>query len=367
MMPTTVRPRTIGRLAADEVPALLAFQREVFGQDSIQLDERHRRWLFDDNPHNNGDGPQIWVYRVRNRIVGEVAGIPFPLKVGAAYLHASWGIDLMVADAFRRHGIGRRLTEACAGFNDVTASLGISKEGRQTFRRAGWLDLGDVPLYVRPLKVGPMFAGHGRRGLAARMTAPVCQLAVRLADVVADRIADRRGVTFDEIPHFDHRVDALWSSASRDYQIIAQRDHRSLHWRFDAMPTPNRYRRFYLCDGKALRGYAVLRMGWREGIPTGSIVDFLSERGWLDPLVANCVRYLRQIGCAAVYCPASDQGVGRHLLGLAFLRRKASGIRLMVRPQSPRAAAAHDIQQRDHWFVTMADSDADYPRPWEKQ
>jgi len=351
----------VTRFRPEDRPALIEFQREVFGAQARQLDEEHLEWLLNRNPWQPIEGPQLWICKKDGKVVGQQAGVPFHLKVGRRYCRASWAIDLMVDPRWRLRGVGPALSEVYTADNEITVGLGISDAAYKAFLRAGWLDLGMLPLYVRPLDVNRMLEGRlpaGRRGpWVGHIASPV----VRLLDVVGGTCARWKGAVLQPIKQFDERVDALWDAVCGRYAVIARRDFRSLHWRFDALPDRRDYRQFYLLEGDTLRGYAVIRMAVRHGAAAGIVVDYLAAPEWVRPLFARGVEYLRNVGAAAVYCTTLGPGVGAWTRPLGFIRRE-SGLRLMVRLGEAAQMLSRAVANARHWFITRADSDVDYQR-----
>ena len=350
----------ITRCAPADRPALIRFQREMFGADARQLDEEHFEWLFERNPYRRPGGPQMWIYRHNGEIVGQQGGIPFELKVGREYHRASWAIDLMVHPRWRLRGVGPALSETYVASNEITIGLGVSDLAHKAFLRAGWTDMGLIPLYVRPLDVRCMLEGllpgRGRLHLLGRAAAPI----VRGADAFCEAYARCRGVSIQLVDRFDEAIDALWTEVCGDYAVIARRDLCALRWRFDAATNGERYERLYLLQGDRLIGYAVVRLGRRHAVPVGLIIDYLCTPEWMRALFACCVGCLRGMGAVAVYCTTLCKAAERAVRPLGFFRRE-SGMRLMVRlgkSGSPPSEAAEDVRK---WFVTMADSDGDYP------
>ncbi len=349
----------ITRYAPADRPALIRFQREMFGADARQLDEEHFEWLFERNPYRRPGGPQMWVYRHNGEIVGQQGGIPFELKVGREYHRASWAIDLMVHPRWRLRGVGPALSETYVASNEITIGLGLSDSAYKAFLRAGWTDMGLIPLYVRPLDVRRMLEGRlpgrGRLHLLGSAATPL----VRTADALCEAYARCRGVRIQLVDRFDEAVDALWAEVCDGCAVIARRDFRALRWRFDTLVNRDRYERLYLLRGDRLRGYAVVRSGMRHDAPVGVIIDYLCTPEWIRPLFARCVAYLRNAGAAAIYCTTLCRAAGKSMRTLGFIRRK-SGLRLMIRPSEPSHPLCEMALNARNWFITTADSDGDH-------
>ena len=352
--------REVSRYTPADRLALAEFRREMFGRENPRQDEDYFQWLFEHNPCRPADGAQIWICRKGGKIVGHQAGIPFQLKVANGYHRASWAIDLVVQPQWRLRGVGPVLSQTHAAANGIVAGLGISDAAFKAFLRAGWTDMGSIPLYVRPLDARRMLRHRNSPGPLASLAGRAANPFLRFADAVYDAYVRCKGVTVQLVERFDERVDALWASCCDSFPVIARRDFRSLRWRFDDLPDPRRYQRLYLLQGSRLRGYAVTRLEMMHGAKSGVIVDYLSTPQWVTPLIAGCVKQLQSSGAAAVYCSSLCHSAGLFMPALGFIRRR-SGLRFMVLPNNTDPSSAGLITGARNWFITSADSDAEHP------
>ena len=349
----------ISRYVPADRAALVEFQQRMFGPGAFQSDEDQFRWLFEDNPYRPAEGPEFWLCKKDGKVVGQQAGIPFELKVGARCYRASWAIDLIVDPRWRLRGVGPVLSETYTERNALIAGMGISDLAYKAFLRAGWKDLGDLPLYVRPLDVPRMLKNRPSSNPLAHVVAKAAHPLVRLADAAGEGAARWRNAVLEPIERFDVRVDGLWAAARERYAVIARRDYQALRWRFDMLPDPSRYERFYLMEEGRLRGYAVVCVGRRHGAMAGIIVDYLAMADWARPLFARCVEHLRRAGSAAVYCTTLNRHAERELYPLGFVRRE-SGSHFMIRLGSGPGPDVDTVATARNWFITLADSDADF-------
>jgi len=339
-------------------PGLVEFQREAFGPHARQSDEDHFGWLFGSNPFRPADGYPIWLCKKGREVVGQQAGIPFDLKAGRRCFRASWAVDLRVNPQWHLRGVGPTLSEIHVARNQITCSLGVTSSAQRMYLRSGWMDLGSVPLYVRPLDVSRMLSGRGIEHRIAHLAGKAAEPLVRLADAAWGAYVRRGGYMMRPVARFDERVDALWAEVCGRYPAIARRDLSSRRWRFDACPLRQRYHKLYLLEGDRLRGYAVARLEVAHGSLAGTIVDYLSAPEWLMPLFAGCVEYLRSTGAAAVRCATLNCRAGRRLHALGFVKRKNES-RFMVRLRQTDPFLSELVGDARNWFLTMADGDMD--------
>ncbi len=350
----------ISRYTDADRKALDVFKRSVWGDEALHCAPDYFRWQFEQSPYKRDEGSQIWIYRKDGRVYGQQAGLPVLLKVGDQYYRGSWAIDLMVAPAFRLRGVGAVLSETYVADNDVTIGIGITDDAFRAFRRAGWLDLGEVPLFVRPLDAVEMLKTRWRP-IAGRFIGAVINAGLRCLAWGWRLRSMAVRIRLKEIDRFDERMDELWHLVSPHYAIIAQRDCGYLNWRYVDHPQKNRYRRFLLSRGDELLGYAVLRLGRRHDVSAGYVVDFLCAPKHIGTLFGACLPVLRRWGAAVAYCSCSGVEAQGCLKWLGFKRRR-SGAHMMVRTDSIDEQSAQLISRRDNWFVTAGDSDTDRPQ-----
>ena len=352
--------RGVERFMSEDRVALASFQRDHFGADSPLLDDAHFHWLFKEPPAPDPEGVQFWVCKRNGGIVGQQGGIPFALKVGEHVRRASWAIDLMVAQEWRLRGVGPGLSETHAASSEVAVSLSMTDAAYKSYKRAGWLDLGNIPTYLRVLdpprclRVSPYDGGLAR--LVARLGKP----AMSAASVLGHAAAWSFGARLVEVDRFDERMDGLWEAAAPQHPCAARRDHAFLRWRFDAIPTAARHRRFLVMRRDAVMAYVVLRTDRCRGETVGVVCDYLARPGWLMPAFAMLVERARRERMAALVCRTLNAQAARPLSMMGFLCLK-NGLRqptrMMARPAADRRDLTPVIGDPKNWFVTAADSD----------
>ncbi|MGQ9367181.1 GNAT family N-acetyltransferase [Azospirillum sp. A39] len=352
--------RGIGRFQPQDRPELEAFHRQFFGAGSLQADPAWFRWVYDEVPHPDAEGPQLWLCRRKDAIVGQQSGIPFRLKVGDAMARASWGIDLMVAPEWRLRGVGPALTETHANTSAVTVSLGMTDPAYKSYIRSGWCDLGSMPTFLRVLDAPAALRAAGRDRPALRLAAQLGRPALAAASLGFAAAARLRGARLVEVDGFDERADALWAQAAPHHAVIAQRDRAFLRWRFDLCPAAPRLRRFYVLRRGEPVGYAVVRLDRWKGVSVAVVVDYLARPGWLRPSFALLVEWARHEGAAALLCRTLNGAAPRALRPMGFLclpdgLNKAT--RVVARASPGNEHLKPVLEDRANWFLTTADSD----------
>ena len=337
---------------------LVEFQREMFGAEFRLADTEHFQWLFERNPfHEKGILP-VWLFMKDGRVVGQQCAIPTELNIGNQMHRASWAVDLMVRPEWRLKGVGPALSETCASENAIIAAIGITDPAYKTFLRAGWIDLGHVPEFVLPVDVASIMRVRSYNRWLTMLAGPAAGWLLRMKHrVLMPWVCPRKAAT-QLVVAFDARVDRLWSEVKEHYPVIARRDWTALQWRFDSVPDPSRYYRFYLLEQDQLRGYAVVHMSTRHDLPVAVIVDYLASPKWQMPLIASCIQQLGS-KVAAIYCSTLNTAFQSSLRMLGFLH-SSEGPRFMLRHQDGYERLRTVLADRQNWFLTKADSDSEF-------
>jgi GNAT superfamily N-acetyltransferase len=331
----------------------------MYGASSIVADESYVRWTYLQHPLASATEPGLWVYRKDGRVEGEQGMLPVAVKIGSATYRGGWVIDLAVSQAFQLKGVGAMLNEIA--FKEAELSLGfeVSKAARRSFLRAGWQDLGTVPLWVRPLEASAVVRGR-EEDIPLRVAARATSVLLRAHEWLASLAVLLLRTELVQVQRFDERADRIWESVSPAYPVIARRDRTYLNWRFADFPRP-RYRLFYLVVARDAVGWVVLRLGERNGEPAGFIIDMLCLPRWLPVLLARCVSFFRAERASAVVCLHRSPSADRIFPALGFLQRD-SGWPFMWRNRTLPSAAVQLASDPLQWYLTAGDSNVDKPR-----
>lgn len=343
----------------DDADDLAAFQRATFGAGGRQLDPARSAWLFERNPHRTEGSTGIWICRRKGEIVGQQAEIAFRLVAGGREYAAGWAIDLMVAPEWRIRGVGPGLTAAYSEQRSCVAGLTQNEDAVNIYRRAGWADLGSVPVLMRPLDAAELVR---RAPFAARLrrAAPVLGLGGRVVDAVLAGGARLAGLRLVPVDSFDERVDQVWERSAPDYAVLSRRDATTVRWYFDERPEAAEYRRFYLVRGATVLGYVALRATEHWGGTTMSVIDYLAPARWVAPLLTLAGHWARRQGAFALMCRTRCAPAERSLRAAGFLERGQSGaspLRFFALCTVPDEAVTAAVARPEAWFVTAADAD----------
>lgn len=338
--------------------ALVEFQREMFGAESRQADPEHFQWLFERNPFHEKEICPVWLCMKDGRVLGQQCAIPTELNVGSQTQRAAWVVDLMVRPEWRLKGVGPALSETSISENGITAAIGVTDPAYKAFLRAGWIDLGIVPEFVRPVDVASLMRVRSFDRRLTMLAGPAASWLMRMKLRALRACLCRSKAATQLIAAFDARVDRLWLSVKEHYPVIARRDWQALRWRFDSVADPSRYCRFYLLEEDQLRGYAVVHLSTRNALPVAVIVDYLASPRWQAPLIASCIQHLGA-NVAAIYCTTLNSTLRASLRMLGFLR-SSTGPRFMLRLPAGDEYLRTVLADRQNWFLTMADSDREF-------
>lgn len=184
-------------------------------------------------------------------------------------------------------------------------------------------------------------------------------------DAVRRRALERpppRRLKISEVDSFDDRVDGLWSCLYRDYGVVAIRDLRYLKWRYHARPDIT-YRYVVALEGDALAGYLVFRIGDRDGMLCGYIVDFL-VRDHSRMVFAALLRFADQAmardGAEAIICALAPVEYRSMLWRGGYFPARMATTPYLNAMLFSRLPALRPFIDLGKWYVTMGDGNLEY-------
>lgn len=338
--------------------ALLRFRRRAWPGCDLAT-EPYFRWQYEEGPLGPPE-QRIWVGLEGGEVIAHQGALPARLRVGARRLRAGWAMEIFVDPHTRGAGLGTALNDAHRQAFDLALSMEISFAAQRTFLRAGWTDLGTMPVWWRPLDPARVLAGHF--GDAARLPARAAGRLLRGADRLVELATAIAGPRERRVARFGPEADDLFERTIAGVPVACERDHHWMNWRFAEGPQRRRYRLYELrTHAGRLVGAVVLRHDQRFGLPVGWIVDHLVDPEWLLPVFARVLSLLRRQGAAAAYTLWLSRRAPA-LRRLGFLRRD-SGWQLMFRADGQGRGITDLLSRPDHWHLTGGDSNVDRPRP----
>jgi len=343
-----------------DIPGILTLVRSYYG-DIDTASEAFFRWQYEANPSG-----KVVLQVARHRDTGAVMGQHVLLPMGAS-VH---GVDVpgvlsfnaLVDPVYHKQGIWSGLGDACnaaAQAQGVAFSFGIPNPNSRVpmVRRLRYLDLGEVDLWVRVTRGGPVAAVAG-----PAWARPLTALGISALKPVL--FPARRPPTGWEVRELDRcgpEFDALYAAFRARYPVMIRRDAAHLNWRYTGVP--GRAYRFWGAyrDG-VLGGYAVFRRTTFRDVDSGMLMDLAGT----DPdaelaAVLAGVDALRGAGAAAFFAylvpGVSEAGV----LARAGFRKPPSFLKpqpfpLLVLPWRDDETTA-PIRRLDAWYFTIGDYD----------
>ena len=171
-----------------------------------------------------------------------------------------------------------------------------------------------------------------------------------------------RRLKISEVDSFDDRVDGLWSCLYRDYGVVAIRDLRYLKWRYHARPDIT-YRYVVALEGDALAGYLVFRIGDRDGMLCGYIVDFL-VRDHSRMVFAALLRFADQAmardGAEAIICALAPVEYRSMLWRGGYFPARMATTPYLNAMLFSRLPALRPFIDLGKWYVTIGDGNLEY-------
>jgi GNAT superfamily N-acetyltransferase len=331
---------------------------EIFGNDLAESSRRRWRWQYLDNPNVGREGPDIWIARDGDRILGQYASMPVRLWWKDRETRASWGMDVFVRKEARGRGVGARLFTTWADHVEVALGLGLTPSSYGLFHKLGYADVGPVPLFQKVLDPRSIAERRLGRGIGGAL-APLVGLALRA------RYPDHHVVPINGTPNtivrnigaFSPEYDDLWARTRGSYVMCARRDAAYLNWKYRDCP----HRRYDLWEARVdqrLVGFAVSRHEMRRGIRLGWLVDLYADAGDEQARAALLDAVLRSFHDAGV-ARAQAFSLGAPL-AMSMRRRgffpARSPMQFCVRARTP---ADDIVADTGRWHVVFGDSDMD--------
>jgi hypothetical protein len=253
-------------------------------------------------------------------------------------------------------GVAPALAAAFEASADVLLGAGMAETAYKAFIRRGWVDLGMLPVFVRPLDPDICARTAHAPQLLAKLTPGA--LTRGSAWAAGRLIGGLANAVLEPIAAFDERSNALWRTASRDHPVLVRRDFPYVRWRFDEIPTRHDYQRYYLMRANKVIGYAVIRLQPWRGSTIGRIVDYLAPRRWLRALFALAISELNSQSVAAVFVEQLHSGSEDVLRSLGCFR-SVVGTRFITHVRGSASLLRGRLSQREAWCVNRGDSDLD--------
>jgi len=329
----------------------------------------YQDWQYQRNPA----GPAIATLAREaetGRLVGQVATIPIRVRLSGKVRVASLSLDPVIDPAYQGSGVlAGLLKDVCAlsAEEGIALTYGFPNQASHlTFvNKAGFTNLGSVPLLVRPLNPERLAAKTTHSRVPAK-TASVARRVWRTPAPVPPQKAVP-GLEIMEVDSFESSFVLLWDRIQHRFPVMVVRDPAYLNWRFAGVPG-RRYTTFAARSEDEIRGFIVLRAAPLGEFSAGLIVELVVEASAEGRAAGRLL-----IDKAYSYFEDQDLDILaslalRHTDEFRLLRSRGFWVapkfleprpfRLVVRCHDEERSPSRLAYDPRNWFVTMGDYEA---------
>ena len=268
-----------------------------YGSQSEIAQPQFLTWQYTDNPA--GKVNLYLAMSPDNRIVGGCGYIPVRVIINGTPETAGLRINAITHKDFRGKKIFTSLAEITYqnGLRERDISLNYTFPNPKSYPafikylKFKFIDVGPVPLLIRINKLGNLVSSRFKF-TPGRMLNTAGKLAFNIK-----RLPRKPGgSTIDEIKEFDDRFTALWERNQDLFVNAVIRDSAYLNWRYTINPL-RKYKIYAAFDSSgSVKGFIVCRIIEKEGIGSGLIGDFFTDRNdsnISDLLIRKAEEYFR--------------------------------------------------------------------------
>ncbi len=347
-------PVTVERRRAADAEELFRAYQGSFGEPLTDGSRRRWRWQYLDNPETGPEGPEIWVAREGETLLGQYASMPVRLHWNGELVRASWGMDVFLRPEARGRGLGAHLFTTWSDHVEVALGLGLTPSSYGLFKKLGYEDVGPVPFFekvIDPVAVARRHLG----GTLGSLAGGALRLGLRILHPEPGPPTGR--VLVRQVAGFSDEYDGLWEHVRSGYAMCARRDSAYLNWKYVHCPT----RRYDLWEARRqgeLVGFAVSRHEDYHGLRIGWLIDVFAAPGdheTKDALIAEVLREFGALGVARAQAFSMNGALASDLLRRGF-RRGRSPMQFCVGSHVPNGDVFGELQR---WHVVFGDSDMD--------
>jgi ribosomal protein S18 acetylase RimI-like enzyme len=356
------------RYSSEDAQDSLQLLRKTSG-DTEAASQAYHEWQCQRNPA----GPAIATLAREaetGRLIGQVVTTPVRVRLSGKVRVASLSLDPVIDPAYQNRGVlAGLLKDVCA----LSAEEGIAftygfpnQASHLTFvNKAGFRNIGSVPLLVRPLNPERLAMKTTRSRVLAK-TASVATRVWRTPAPVPPQEAVP-GLEIGEVDSFDSSFVLFWDRVQHRFPVMVVRDPTYLNWRFAGAPT-RKYTTFVARSEGEIRGFIVLRVAPLGQFSAGLIVELVVEasaegRAAGRLLIDKAYSYLEDQDLDILASLAL-----RHTDEFRLLRSRGFWVspkfleprpfRLVVRCHDEERSPSRLAYDLRNWFVTMGDYDA---------
>lgn len=246
----------IRRATPDDEDAIVVLAGRALGWRPSDPNAELFRWKHVDNPF--GPSP-TWVAVLRDELVGVRTFLRWEFEDPAGGVaHAVRAVDTAVHPHHQGHGLFTRLTQQ--GVGELADSVDFvfntpNSSSRPGYLKMGWVDVGRVPVVVRPRSLASM-----GRFVGAKVPATKWSIDTSVGIDAGDALADEDAFA------------SLLASQPASRGLRTRRSVRFLRWRYAAGPI--RYRAL-LRSSDVTDGVALIRLRTRGSAIEATIADVI--------------------------------------------------------------------------------------------
>lgn len=306
-------------------------------------------------------GSTILTYH--SRIVGFLGQVPLRARISGRDILATQGADVAILEEYRRLDAFLTLIQGCSinlKSAGVELTYGTANPDALTplSTLLGQHPVSALPLLFRPLGAGSLPASQMGFAPLARLLTACMECAARVTTLPSRHDQDLR---ITSLARFDARFDSLWARIRDDYPIMLVRNAATLNWRY--VDIPGRvYERLAIenTGTSECEGYIVLGITQSDSRVRGRICDLVTprraSRHVARLLIAEAVKWFRNNGAdLADVWMLPHTHLRLPLFQQGFIPRRTS--RSALQASGLTADTASTLQNANHWFLAMGDSD----------
>jgi GNAT superfamily N-acetyltransferase len=266
--------------------------------------------------------------------------IPYRIRAGGRVLLAAQSLDTVTSPKYRRQGLfqtlARKTVEEAAN-NGVFLVFGYP--GRMSyggFLKIGWTEVLLIPKHYRVLSIRKALKcgfywnlikktrprkiytaakifrkATKKQDLTeeeARYLGLVRDTLLLIAGMVSNpfalfyfrHIAKVKDVLLHQVNSFDDRINVFWDKMAKEFNVVVERDHQYLNWRYCKDPL-HKYEIFLAETEAEIVGYMVLRCEYESA--EGLILEiFAFQNNVFCSLIEAAERYFKDSGMVTVQC-----------------------------------------------------------------
>lgn len=332
---------------------LFALYADIFGKKNAEASRVRWRWQYLDNPLTRDSGPVIWMARDGDRLIGQMATMPFETWWGDREVRGSAGMDYFVRRDAQGRGLGILLSETWAAHIGIAFAMGLTPSSYPLFRKI-FKDVGPVPFFQKI--VDPLAISKKRFGAAlGTLAMPALAAGLRLKFGVEPEIGLDWSV--GPVTDFTDEYDQLWDRARSSYLMCVAKRREYLRWKYLACPQRTYDVLEARFDGE-LRGFAVTRLGEHKGLRLGYLIDLFADADGRDAkaaLLRTALDRFRAAGVARAQAWTTNRALQEDLRRFGFFPGQSS-VQFCIKWTEDPHGAFDDLGR---WQWMLGDGDLD--------